>query len=111
MSRSQWGHGFFEGMKAAVRQSKPEAPLIHRYDESDSCMLSDYWGLIAANIEDALLESGAVPGVDYSRLDLFKLAQPFVLNRWADENSSMAMVVSWPNSQGGQAPAGAPAER
>lgn len=44
--------------------------------------LADEFLALAHNIEQALLKSGAVPGVDYTRLDLFQLAQPFALEKF-----------------------------
>lgn len=41
--------------------------------------LDDLVLAMAANIESAFISSGAVPGEDYSRKDLFTLAQPFAL--------------------------------
>lgn len=49
--------------------------------EVDLTDAGDVWLVSARAIEGALVKSGAVPGVDYSRLDLFVLAQPFVLQR------------------------------
>ena len=57
----------------------PLDPLI----QGAPCMarkhFTDEYLAIAHNIENALQHTGAVPGKDYSYLDLFKLAQPFVL--------------------------------
>jgi hypothetical protein len=44
--------------------------------------LTDYLITVAENIENALLEVGAVPGKDYTRLDLIKLASPFCRRAW-----------------------------
>lgn len=49
---------------------------IHFTDE-----LSDYLLLVAMNIEDTFLTAGATPEVDYTYLDLIKLAQPFALEK------------------------------
>ena len=57
----------------------PLDPLIKSFDSMASKHLSDEFLAIAHNIESALIETGAVPGKDYSYLDLFKLTQPFVL--------------------------------
>lgn len=42
--------------------------------------LDDIYLIVARNIEHALMNTGAEPGKDYSILDLFQLAQPFVLH-------------------------------
>jgi len=36
----------------------------------------------ACYIEDSLIQGGAKPGKDYTVVDLYKLAQPFVLSRF-----------------------------
>jgi len=50
-------------------------------DDLDLKDAGDVWLLSARAVEGALIKSGAIPGVDYSRLDLFELAKPFVLQR------------------------------
>lgn len=52
--------------------------------------LSDTLYAIASNIEDALLASGAEPGSDYTRLDLFNLAQPFALEVFKADATSFS---------------------
>ncbi|NVD37214.1 hypothetical protein HUS22_16110 [Marinobacter lutaoensis] len=47
--------------------------------------LTDELYAIAYNIEQTMLNAGAVPGKDYSYLDLIKLAQPFVLDMFKTE--------------------------
>lgn len=44
--------------------------------------LQDYFYLTAASIEQSLVQAGDNPGTDYTRLDLYKLAQPFVLEKF-----------------------------
>ena len=56
--------------------------LIQKVSQMGSGELADEFFAIAYNIEDALLYSGATPGEDYTRLDLFHLAQPFVLEKF-----------------------------
>lgn len=53
--------------------------LIQRLETSASVHLSDEYLAMAFTIEDSLLSAGAVPGEDYTILDLYKLAQPFAL--------------------------------
>ncbi|MDE2584678.1 MAG: hypothetical protein KGN39_04710 [Betaproteobacteria bacterium] len=53
--------------------------LLGAADLMGALNLSDEFYAIAYNIETSMLNAGAVPGKDYSRLDLYKLAQPFVL--------------------------------
>ncbi|MGJ0515191.1 MAG: helix-turn-helix domain-containing protein [Methylomicrobium sp.] len=58
----------------------PDA-LMPYFETTDLNNLSDYWWLVAKSVEQSLIQSGAVPGQDYSLLDLYELAQPFVLER------------------------------
>lgn len=60
--------------------------LINDANYLDVSTLSDYYLLVAINIEDALLEAGAVPKQDYGLKDLFELATPIVLNQWKDDH-------------------------
>tara|TARA_R110002050_G_scaffold57423_3_gene128918 strand:- start:72966 stop:73175 length:210 start_codon:yes stop_codon:yes gene_type:complete len=54
-------------------------PLITEYQHVDTRTLQDNWLEVARTIELSMLQAGAVPGTDYSYLDLYKLAQPIVL--------------------------------
>ncbi|WP_445114997.1 hypothetical protein [Acinetobacter sp. WZC-1] len=53
-------------------------PLI-KFERGNMNDFTDYLLVVAMNIEDGLLTAGAVPNVDYTYLDLIKLAQPFAL--------------------------------
>ena len=44
--------------------------------------VSDEWYVMAFNVEQTLLDAGAVPDRDYTYLDVMKLAQPLVMERW-----------------------------
>lgn len=48
--------------------------LLRTFEKTDPSHLSDLLYSHAVTVEDAMLQGGAVPGVDYNRLDLFKLA-------------------------------------
>ena len=65
-----------------AQTNKDQNRLLKRFSLMGSNELSDEYFAIAYNIEDALLYSGAEPGKDYTRLDLFHLAQPFVLEKF-----------------------------
>ncbi|EFO1585572.1 hypothetical protein NOI88_20270 [Escherichia coli] len=52
--------------------------LIKRYTNYDMTHLSDALSCIAANIENAYIQSGAVAGKDYTYNDLMNLAMKFV---------------------------------
>ena len=64
--------------KPATKSAAPQR-LLGAADLMGALDLADEFYAIAYNIETSLLNSGAVPGKDYNRLDLYKLAQPFVL--------------------------------
>lgn len=71
-------------------------PLLPRPAHTDPTTLEDLMLCLAATIEDSLLETGANPGVDYTILDLYKLAQPFALECWKDRKSDISYTTSWP---------------
>lgn len=56
-------------------------PLIKQYQTVDTSTLQDGWMEVAREIEASLMNSGAVPGKDYTYLDLYKLSQPIVLKQ------------------------------
>ncbi len=53
--------------------------LMRDFEQVDSSKLPDVYWLVAHAIEQTLIDSGAVAGVDYGYLDLLRLAQPHVL--------------------------------
>ena len=65
--------------------------LIPDFTSMDETTLTDFWTLVAHNIEDSFLQVGMTPKEDYTALDLFKLAQPFVLNTW--EGAKLTVVL------------------
>ncbi len=58
--------------------------------------IGDIHYAIAMDIEDSLLASGAVAGEDYNRLDLFKLASPFVRSIFDDPDNKNRIEFSVP---------------
>lgn len=54
-------------------------PLIQKLDAVARGSLSDEYLAMAYTVELSLISAGAVPGKDYTLLDLYKLAQPFAL--------------------------------
>lgn len=64
--------------KPATKSAAPQR-LLGAADLMGALDLADEFYAIAYNIETSLLNGGAVPGKDYTRLDLYQLAQPFVL--------------------------------
>lgn len=69
------------------------SPLIPAFETLDETSFNDVLVMFARNIEDALIEAGAEPGVDYSRLDLFKLAQPYVMERF--KGDALTYTKGW----------------
>jgi hypothetical protein len=69
-------------------------PLLSRPTATDVSSLQDLFTCIAATIENSLIENGAVPGTDYSRLNIYQLAQPFVLQMY--QNNIGSFTCSWP---------------
>lgn len=57
-------------------------PLIKKKTNVGENDMEDCIMLIAAKIEDSLMDAGAKPGQDYTLLDLYKLALPFVVHRF-----------------------------
>lgn len=64
-----------------------EFPLLlpfHPAENLDVNGLQSFWYICARAIEESMAESGAVPGRDYSVLDLYKLATPLIEKRLND---------------------------
>jgi hypothetical protein len=72
-------------------------PLLPRPTLTDPTTLDDLFLCIAATIEDSLMGAGAIPGKDYSRLDLYRLAQPFVLHTYSLPETNICFTNSWPS--------------
>ena len=58
----------------------------------DNGNFSDAYRLFAAGIEQSLLESGALAGVDYRYLDLYQLATPHVLQESQINRLKLAII-------------------
>ena len=54
-------------------------PLMRTLDGISKNHLTDEFFSIAFSIEESLIAAGAQPQKDYTYIDLYKLAQPFVL--------------------------------
>jgi len=65
----------------------------------DPSLVSDLLVVMMANVEDALLASGAAPELGYNRLDLLKAATPFVVTMFAENDSPPEFVVEWPEHE------------
>lgn len=65
-------------MFADQEQSYDVKPLLPFFETVDLGTVQDFWWLAARCAEESLRQSGARPGVDYSYLDLYQLAEPMV---------------------------------
>jgi len=57
--------------------------------------LDDLLLVMAKNVEEGLVKGGARPGIDYSILDLYELAQPFALELFKKNIETMRYAVRW----------------
>ncbi|HDS0959712.1 TPA: hypothetical protein QDZ28_003438 [Pseudomonas putida] len=64
-------------------------PLIQKLNEVVRGELSDEYLAMAYTIELSLISAGAEPGTDYTILDLYKLAQPFALELFKDNERNL----------------------
>lgn len=85
----------------AVSERAGDKPLVRRRARYDINLLSDLIALMMANVEDALLETGAKPALDYNHLDLLKEASPFVLSMFnSDKGDPLQITCDWPQQEG-----------
>jgi hypothetical protein len=57
--------------------------------------LDDLLLVMAKNVEEGLIKGGARPGIDYSILDLYQLAQPFALEIFKKNIETMTYAIRW----------------
>ena len=62
------------------KETKRLIPFPQPAPNHDNSHLGDYWLLMARVVEDSLREAGAEAGKDYGYLDLYRLAQPWVMD-------------------------------
>lgn len=67
-------------------------PLFPRYETMDAHGFADTLYAAAQNIEETLLYAGAEPNKDYTRLDLLKLAQPYVMELHRESDKGLAII-------------------
>ena len=60
----------------------------------DPNLLPDLLVVFMANIEEALVVSGATPAVDYNRLDLLQAAMPLAEIMFNDRHSEPVKIVT-----------------
>lgn len=84
--------GAMEGGAAGYEDEEDRRqPLLKHFETTDLNTLQDFWWLTAKAIEQSLMQSGAEPSADYSRIDLYTLAQPFVLERFKSTNMDVSV--------------------
>lgn len=80
-----------------MSDSSHQSRLIYPPRGFDPDLVSDLLVVLMANIEEALLATGATPTVDYSRLDLLQAATPFLVSMFEATNTQpMKIVTDWP---------------
>ena len=57
--------------------------------------LDDLLLVMAKNVEEGLIKGGARPGIDYSILELYELAQPFALEIFKKNIETMTYALRW----------------
>lgn len=71
--------------------------LIRVCSGYDTSRLTDLYAITMANIEDAMIETGAKPEVDYTRADLLKAAGPIVKSMFELESyEAICLTTSYP---------------
>jgi hypothetical protein len=70
--------------------------LLKTYENVHTHSLEDFIYLMALNLEDALLTGGAVPGVDYQILDLYRISMPLAVESWKDKSKDLSFVTGYP---------------
>ena len=74
--------------------------LVRTYNTYDTNTLTDLLSMVMANIEDALLETGAEPTTDYNRMDLLREATPFVLSMFSENRDPVMLNCTWHDPEG-----------
>jgi hypothetical protein len=67
--------------------------LIQKLDVINRGALIDEYLAMAYNVEQSLIAAGGVPGKDYTLLDLYKLAQPLVIELFRDDSRKMGYDI------------------
>lgn len=67
-----------------------KSKLIRDFASVDPSFLGDFYICVAKSIENSLLEAGATAGEDYNIIDIYTLAQPFVLERFKAGNLDLS---------------------
>lgn len=67
------------GVSELRRSDSNSPPLIGGHQNCSRSALEDLLMLMAHTVEKSMGQAGAIPGRDYTILDLYKLGQPFAL--------------------------------
>lgn len=81
------------------KQKDAPARLVVPPHVIDPHLVSDLLVVMMANVEDALLASGATPDLGYTRLDLLKAATPFVVSMFDKSQPPLRFAVEWPEHE------------
>lgn len=65
----------------------------------NSGLVPDLLLVIMANVEDAMIASGAAPGVDYDRSDLLAAATPLVVTMLNGTGEPPAFITEWSDEE------------
>lgn len=77
--------------------------LVHPPRQFADDRVPDLLVILMANVEDALLEAGGVPGVDYGRADLLQAATPFVVSMFnLGGTNPVRFITEWPALEAGK---------
>ncbi|PTN13198.1 hypothetical protein C8R11_101183 [Nitrosomonas aestuarii] len=69
--------------------------LTKAYCTTNPEYLDNLLSCLAGTTEDSLIQNGAAPGLDYTILDLYKLASPYAQVIFADESQCIGFTTSW----------------
>ena len=58
-------------------------------------LIPDLLVVLMANVEEALVSTGAKPGIDYDHSDLMAAASPFVASMFNSPDSHVVFVTDW----------------
>jgi len=82
------------------KQHQERIALLSKPQGSRPEALEDLIWVLAANIEESIMQSSnAIGGIDYTVMDLYKLALPFALHTYK-ESGLCYFTDSWPPSDG-----------
>lgn len=74
--------------------------LLKTYETVANHTLEDMIYVAALNVEDALITGGAIPGVDYQIMDLYRLGAPFAMKLY-ESHPNPEHVTGYPSGHPG----------